>query len=73
VLFTDINLPGGTDGTALARQARELRPELPVAYASGAIARLPPDAAVPGGTFIPKPYNPVRVCVMLGLLAAGRG
>ncbi len=25
VLFTDINLPGGMDGAALARRARELR------------------------------------------------
>jgi DNA-binding NtrC family response regulator len=73
VLFTDINLPGGTDGTALARQARELRPGLPVVYASGAVARLAPDEAVPGGTFIAKPYNPDRVCTMLGRIAAGSG
>src|ERR1700689_4234384 len=34
VLFTDINLPGGMDGTALAWRARELNPHLPVVYAS---------------------------------------
>jgi len=73
VLFTDVNLPGGTDGTALARLARELRPGLPVVYASGAVARLAPEEAVPGGTFIAKPYNPDRVCTMLGRIAAGRG
>ena len=28
VLFTDINLPGGMDGAALARRARELLPDL---------------------------------------------
>src|SRR5262249_11671971 len=30
VLLTDINLPGGMDGTALARRARELQPDLAV-------------------------------------------
>ena len=30
VLFTDINLPGGMDGAALARRARELLPDLPL-------------------------------------------
>ena len=34
VLLTDINLPGGMDGTALARRARELQPNLAVIYAS---------------------------------------
>ena len=38
VLFTDINLPGGIDGATLARLARELRPNLPVVYASGAVS-----------------------------------
>ena len=28
VLFTDVNLPGAMDGAALARRARELRPDL---------------------------------------------
>ncbi|MEA2946269.1 MAG: hypothetical protein QOI40_1599, partial [Alphaproteobacteria bacterium] len=27
ILFTDVNLPGGMDGAALARCARELRPD----------------------------------------------
>ncbi len=35
ILFTDVNLPGGMDGAALARRARELRPDLPVIYTSG--------------------------------------
>ncbi len=30
VLLTDINLPGGMDGTALARRAREMQPNLAV-------------------------------------------
>ena len=38
ILLTDINLPGSIDGAALARLARELRPNLPVVYASGPTA-----------------------------------
>src|SRR6516164_6963969 len=34
ILLTDINLPGGMDGTALARRMRELNPDLPIIYAS---------------------------------------
>src|SRR6186713_3646836 len=35
VLFTDIKLPGGMNGAELAERARELRPEMPIVYASG--------------------------------------
>jgi len=58
VLFTDINLAGGMDGTVLARRARELLPDLPVVYASGRMKILDPQVRVPGSTFVPKPYVP---------------
>jgi CheY-like chemotaxis protein len=60
VLFTDINLPGGMDGAALARRARAMMPELGVVYAS---ARVMPDAQarVPGSIFVSKPYAPAIV------------
>src|SRR5437763_16882154 len=35
ILLTDIKLAGSIDGTALARLARGLRPNLPVVYAPG--------------------------------------
>lgn len=57
VLFTDINLPGAMDGTALARSARELSPRLPVIYASARVTGLAPDVCVPGAIFLPKPYR----------------
>ncbi len=60
-LFTDINLPGGMDGVALARRARELLPHLPVVYASARVAMLAPDACVPGAIAVPKPYEPAFV------------
>jgi DNA-binding response OmpR family regulator len=61
VLFTDINLPGGMDGAALARRARELLPHLPVFYASGRATMLTPEARVPGAIIVPKPYEPSLV------------
>jgi len=57
VLFTDVNLPGNMDGTALARCARELLPRLPVIYASARVAALAPEVCVPGAVFVPKPYR----------------
>jgi CheY-like chemotaxis protein len=57
LLFTDINLRGAMDGTALARCARELLPRLPVIYASARVAALTPDVCVPGAVFLPKPYR----------------
>jgi DNA-binding response OmpR family regulator len=61
VLFTDINLPGGMDGAALARRARELQPNLPVIYASTRTNMLTPEVRVPGAIFVPKPYEPALV------------
>src|SRR5215510_2328124 len=56
ILFTDIDLGEGMDGATLAQVVRELKPTLPVVYASG---RREPDkiAKVPGSVFLPKPYT----------------
>jgi DNA-binding response OmpR family regulator len=61
VLFTDINLAGDMDGTALARRAREMQPHLPVVYASARSDSLKPADRVPGSAFVPKPYEPTAV------------
>jgi len=58
ILFTDINLSGGVDGTMLARRARELLPGLPVVYASGRLGALDAALRVPGSIFVAKPYAP---------------
>jgi CheY-like chemotaxis protein len=61
VLFTDINLPGDMDGAALAWRVREIRPHLPVVYASARATLLDQDARVPGSVVVPKPYEPAFV------------
>jgi CheY-like chemotaxis protein len=68
VLFTDINIEGDMDGAALARRARELHPELAVLYASGSMKSVA--NAVPGSTFVPKPYALADVCKMVAQMAS---
>jgi len=70
VLFTDINLPGGIDGSVLAKQVRERRPELPIVYCSG---RYSPSAImplVPRSIFLRKPYDPADLCTLFQRLTA---
>jgi len=65
ILLTDINLPGGMDGTALARRARELQPDLPVIYASARATLLRQEVCVPGSLVLPKPYEPAILGTLL--------
>jgi CheY-like chemotaxis protein len=72
VLFTDVNLPGVMDGEALAKEARELVPDLPVMYTSGrrySIEHLDP---VEGSMFVPKPYDPFTLGALLNYLVAAK-
>ena len=59
ILFTDVMLPDGMDGVALAREARRQRPDLKVLFTSGFAQRdlqgemtLPRDAAL-----LSKPFR----------------
>lgn len=62
LLFTDINLPGSMDGADLAVRAREVRPDLPVIFASGRWALLEKLQSVPRSIILPKPYSVTRAC-----------
>lgn len=55
-LLTDLRLPGAIDGWDIAETARQLRPELPVVYAS-AYSYVTP-RQVPGSLMLDKPYPP---------------
>ena len=68
VLFTDVNLPGGIDGTELAIRVRERRPELPIVYASGRYSASGLGRMVTRSVFVPKPYRPCDVCTLLARL-----
>lgn len=69
VLFTDIDLPGDMDGGLLARRARELKPDLPVVYASGKLNGVRHTARVPGSIFLQKPYDPYQASSLLAQLS----
>jgi len=65
VLFTDIHLPGGMNGAELATRARQMRPEMPIVYASGSYKLSEIAPLVPRSLFMAKPYNPNDVCALL--------
>jgi DNA-binding NtrC family response regulator len=70
ILFTDLNLADDISGETVARRARELRPGLPVAFASGTATGVA--APVPGSVFFAKPYAVDHVCATLARMAAGQ-
>jgi|SRR5689334_73450 CheY-like chemotaxis protein len=71
VLFTDINLPGGMSGAELAERVRELRPEMPIVYASGRYKLSEISPLVPRSLFVAKPYDPADICALLTRLTGG--
>ena len=73
-MLTDINLPGGSDGFALARAARVIRPRLPVVYASGRYSGAEEGQAVDGSHFLAKPFTPTLAAAVINdLIAPGAG
>ena len=68
VLFADVRLPGRLDGLALARRARELRPDLPILMTSGHITTID-GIDLPGARFLPKPYGLAQVSAEMRALA----
>ena len=58
VLLTDIVMPGGIDGWALADKAKRIRPDLKVLYTSGYVPRLPSNAnGMAHGPLLAKPWR----------------
>jgi CheY-like chemotaxis protein len=58
ILFTDIHMPPGPDGWAVARAVREIHPGIRVIYTSGQAGQ--EDCArlgVPRSRLLPKPYS----------------
>src|SRR6478752_4185662 len=55
LLFTDIRMPGATDGWQLAREARELLPDIRVIYATGLGEAA--NGLADGEVYVRKPYS----------------
>lgn len=60
-LITDINLGAGPTGWDLATRARELHPDLPVIYMTGAAAAEWSSKGVPKSLLIQKPFAPAQI------------
>jgi two-component system, response regulator PdtaR len=70
VLFTDINLLGHMDGSTLAKEVRERRPDIPIVYCSGRYSASALSPLVSRSIFLKKPYNPDELCMLLTRLTA---
>src|SRR5919202_3325224 len=64
-MLTDINLPVGSDGFALAHAVRVLRPSLPIVYASGRYSGMDTERSVEGARFLAKPFTPTLAAAVL--------
>jgi CheY-like chemotaxis protein len=62
VMFTDVHM-SGMSGAELARVAHRMRPDLRIVYTSG--GALAANERLPESTFVPKPYEPWKVCALL--------
>jgi CheY-like chemotaxis protein len=60
-LVTDINLQGKMDGWEVAQHAREIDPEFPVVYMSGAAAGDWASKGVPNSIMLSKPFAPAQL------------
>jgi DNA-binding response OmpR family regulator len=60
-LVTDINLLGRLDGWEVAQKAREIEPDFPVVYMSGAAAADWTSKGVPNSVMLSKPFAPAQL------------
>lgn len=67
-LVTDISLRGKIDGWEVARQAREIDPQFPVVYMSGASADDWASRGVPNSIMLSKPFAPAQLVTAISNL-----
>jgi DNA-binding response OmpR family regulator len=67
-LVTDINLSGRLDGWEVARHAREIDPEFPVIYMTGAAADDWASKGVPNSILLTKPFAPAQLVTAVSQL-----
>lgn len=71
-LVTDINLQGKMDGWEVAQHAREIEPDFPVVYMSGAAAADWTSKGVPNSIMLEKPFAPAQLLTAVSNLLNGK-
>jgi DNA-binding response OmpR family regulator len=71
-LVTDIQLRGVMDGWEVAKKAREIDPEFPIAYITGGNAAEWPSRGVPNTILLTKPFAPAQLVTAVSELLNGR-
>jgi CheY-like chemotaxis protein len=67
-LVTDINLKGNMNGWEVARRAREIDPEFPIVYVTGAAADEWASQGVPNSVLLTKPFAPAQILTAVSQL-----
>lgn len=67
-LVTDIDLKGKMGGWEVAQHAREIQPEFPIVYMSGAAAADWTSKGVPNSVMLSKPFAPAQLLTALANL-----
>jgi CheY-like chemotaxis protein len=67
-IITDVNLAGRLDGWETARRARELIPDFPVVYMTGAAADQWTSRGVPNSILLNKPFAPAQIITAVAQL-----
>jgi CheY-like chemotaxis protein len=67
-LLTDINLAGNLDGWDVAKRARELKPDIPVVYMTGAAGHQWSSHGVPNSILLNKPFAPAQIVAAVAQL-----
>ena len=67
-LVTDVNLGSKLTGWDVAKRARELLPELPVVYMTGAAANEWASNGVPNSILLAKPFAPAQLITAVSQL-----
>jgi DNA-binding response OmpR family regulator len=67
-LVADVRLRGRIDGWEVAKQAREINPEFPIVYMTGACGAQWPSRGVPNSILLQKPFAPAQLVIAVSQL-----
>jgi DNA-binding response OmpR family regulator len=70
-LVADVKLRGRMDGWEVARRAREIDPDFPIVYMTGASGHQWPVNGVPNSVLLEKPFAPAQLVTAVSQLLNG--